>query len=100
MIIINTTDGSKVDVALRLWRGGWDAGLGPDALQDLASDDLNPRPHDDDGYPMMGGDELKEFVAWWTDEVARANTGRDGDGLCGLTEVEIDRGDEWVLTVQ
>ena len=99
MIIINTTDNTKVDVTLHLWRGGWNAGFEPDALQDLASDDLNPRPHDDDGYPMMSADDFHAFIDWWTDEIARSNSGRDGDGLQGLTAEEIARGDEWMLTV-
>ena len=49
---------------------------------------------------MMSADMLKDFIDWWTDEVSRANTGRDGDGLCGLTEAEIERGDEWMLSVE
>lgn len=44
MIIKNSTDNSRVDISLRLWR--------------------------------------------------------DGDGLCGLTADEIDRGDEWMLSVE
>ena len=100
MKIINTTTNKSVDISLRLWRGGWDAGFEPDALQDLAEADLNACPLDEDRNPMMSADELQAFIDWWTDEVASANTGRDGDGLCGLTEVEIERGDEWMLTVK
>lgn len=99
MIIINTTDNTKVDVTLRLWRGGWGAGFEPDAIQDLASDDLNSRPHDDDGHPMMSAADLQAFIDWWADAIARSNSGRDGDGLQGLTDEEIERGDEWMLTV-
>lgn len=98
MTIINTTDNTKVDVSLRLWRGGWDAGFEPDALQDIAASDLNECPRDEDGNPMMSAADLHAFTDWWADEIARANTGRDGDGLCGLTEVEIERGDEWMLS--
>lgn len=100
MIIINSTDNSRVDISLRRYRGGWDCGLEPDALQDLAAADLNDCPRDEDGNPMMSADMLKDFIDWWADEVARANTGRDGDGLCGLTADEIDRGDEWMLSVE
>lgn len=100
MIIINSADGSRVDVSLYIWRGGWDAGPEPDVLQDLAAADLNDCPRDEDGNPMMSADMLKDFIDWWTDEVARANTGRDGDGLQGLTAEEIERGDEWVLSVE
>ncbi len=99
MKIINATTNKSVDISLRLYRGGWDAGLEPDALQDLAEADLNDCPRDGDGNPMMSAGMLKDFIDWWTDEVARANTGRDGDGLQGLTEAEIDRGDEWVFVV-
>ena len=100
MIIINTTGNAKVDVTLRLWRGGWDAGPEPDVLQDLAASDLNECPRDEDGNPMMSADELEEFVAWWRAEVAHANAGLDNrDGLQGLTADEIERGDEWMLTV-
>lgn len=100
MIIVNTTDNTKVDVTLHLWRGGWDAGFEPDVIQDLASDDLNSRPHDDDGHPMMSAADLQAFIDWWEDETQRANSGRDGDGLQGLTADEIDRGDEWMLSVE
>lgn len=100
MIIINSTDNSRVDVSLYIWRGGWDAGPEPDVLQDLAASDLNECPRDEDRNPMMSADMLKDFIDWWTDEVARANTGRDGDGLQGLTVDEIDRGDEWILSVE
>lgn len=101
MIIINSTDNSRVDVSLYIWRGGWDAGPEPDVLQDLAESDLNECPRDEDGNPMMSADELKAFVAWWRAEVAHANAGLDNrDGLQGLTAEEIDRGDEWMLSVE
>lgn len=101
MKIINTTTNKSVDISLRLYRGGWDAGLEPDALQDLAEADLNDCPRDEDGNPMMSADELKEFVAWWRAEVAHANAGLDNrDGLQGLTAEEIERGDEWMLSVE
>lgn len=99
MKIINTTTNKSVDISLRRYRGGFDCDTEPDALQDLAEADLNDCPRDEDGNPMMSADMLKDFIDWWTDEVARANTGRDGDGLQGLTEAEIDRGDEWMFIV-
>lgn len=99
MRIINTTTNKSVDISLRRYRGGWDNDTEPDALQDLAAADLNDCPRDEDGNPMMSADMLKNFIDWWTDEVAHANTGRDGDGLQGLTEAEIDRGDEWMFIV-
>lgn len=101
MTIINSTDNSRVDVSLYIWRGGWDAGPEPDVLQDLAASDLNECPHDDEGYPVMSADALKEFVAWWRAEVAHANAGLDNrDGLQGLTAEEIESGDEWMFTVK
>lgn len=100
MIIINSTDNSRVDISLRRYRGGWDCDTEPDALQDLAAADLNDCPRDEDGNPMMSAGMLKDFIDWWTDEVACANSGRDGDGLQGLTDAEIERGDEWMLTVK
>lgn len=100
MKIINSTTNKSVDVALRLWRGGWNAGFEPDVLQDLAADDLNDRPRDEDGNPMMSANDLCAFVDWWTDEIARSNSGRDGDGLQGLTAEEIDCGNEWILSVE
>ena len=100
MKIINTTNNNSVDISLRLYRSGWSAGFEPDALQDLAEADLNECPRDEDGNPMMSADELQAFIDWWTAEAAHANTGRDGDGLCGLTEAEIARGDEWILLVE
>lgn len=100
MIIINSTDNSRVDISLRRYRGGWDCDTELDALQDLTAADLNECPRDEDGNPMMSAAMIEEFIDWWTDEVARANTGRDGDGLQGLTDAEIERGDEWMLTVK
>ena len=100
MKIINTTTNKRIDISLRLYRGGWDAGLEPDVLQDLAASDLNECPRDEDRNPMMSDAMIKEFINWWQDEAQRANSGRDGDGLQGLTADEIDRGDEWMLTVK
>ncbi len=100
MKIINTTTNKSVDISLRLWRGGWNAGFEPDALQDLAESDLNECPRDEGRNPMMSAAMIEEFIGWWEGEVARANTGRDGDGLQGLTAAEIERGDEWMLTVK
>lgn len=100
MKIINTTTNKSVDISLRRYRGGWDCDIEPDALQDLAAADLNGCLRDEDRNPMMDADMLKDFIDWWTDEVARANTGRDGDGLQGLTADEISRGDEWMLSVE
>lgn len=100
MKITNTTTNANINISLRLYRGGWDAGLEPDVLQDLAEADLNACPRDEDRNPMMSADDLRAFISWWTDEAARANTGRDGDGLCGLTEAELARGDEWMLLVE
>lgn len=100
MKIINTTTNKSVDISLRLWRGGWNAGFEPDALQDLAAADLNECLRDEDRNPMMSADDLRAFISWWTDEAAGANTGRDGDGLQGLTADEISRGDEWMLSVE
>lgn len=99
MKIINTSTNKSVDISLRRYRGGFDCDIEPDALQDLAAADLNDCPRDEDGNFMMSADMLKDFIDWWTDEVAHANTGRDGDGLQGLTEAEIDRGDEWMFIV-
>lgn len=100
MKIINATTNKSVDISLRLYRGGWSCGLEPDVLQDVAAADLNACPRDEDRNPMMSADELQTFIDWWTAEAAHANTGRDGDGLCGLTEAEIARGDEWMLLVE
>lgn len=99
MKIINTTTNKSVDISLRRYRGGWDNDTEPDVLQDLAAADLNDCPRDEDGNPMMSAAALKNFIDWWTAEAAHANTGRSGDGLCGLTEAEIDRGDEWMFSV-
>lgn len=100
MKITNTTTNKSVDISLRRYRGGWDCDIEPDALQDLAEADLNECPRDEDGNPMMSADTIRDFISWWEDETQRANSGRDGDGLCGLTEAEIKRGDEWMLTVK
>lgn len=100
MKIKNMNTHENVNISLRLYRGGWDAGLEPDVLQDLAEADLNACPRDEDRNPMKSADALEDFIDWWTAEAARANTGRDGDGLLGLTADEISRGDEWMLLVE
>lgn len=88
-----------VAISLCLWRGGWDCGLQPDCFQDLEEGFPISHPRDEDGITILSSDaDLEELISWWEDEVSRANRGIDGEGLVGLTQEEIDRGDEWVLS--
>lgn len=110
------TETRTVKIALRYWRGGWDAGYDPDCFSDL---EVNfPLTHD-----MLPGSsdytatdaEVDELITWWRQECANANAGYDherysndedylqygpeGEVLAALTDEQRARGDEWILII-
>lgn len=96
-IIITDRNNEAHDVALRLWRGGWNAGFEPDCLEDLDGYLVSKR--DRHGVVHISDKEFVDVVDWWRSEIANPNSGKDGEVLNALTEDEIERGDEWMLIV-
>ena len=94
------TESKIINIALRLWRGGWNAGLEPDCFQDLETNFRCDHEYDDGTDPILASDaDAQNLIAWWRDECDSANSGNDGECLLALSEDEIDRGDEWQLIV-
>ena len=60
----------------------------------------NPDRENGSNAILATDEAVNALVDWWEAEVNSANQGENGDGLCGLTEKEIEKGDEWVLTVE
>ena len=96
------TETRRLTLALRLWRGGWNAHYEPDCLDDLETDFPRNRPHDEETDDLLATDqEVDGIIAWWQVECANANTGDiDGDGLCCLSQAARENGDEWALIVE
>ena len=84
------TETRLLEITLRLWRGGWNAGYEPDCFDDIGGFDAYT-------YTDKDADEL---ISWWEHECENANKGEDGDGLQGLTEDEINNGDSWDFDVE
>ena len=94
------TESKIINIALRLWRGGWNAGLEPDCFQDLETNFRCDHEYDDGTDTILASDaDAQNLIAWWRDECDSANSGNDGECLLALSEDEIDRGDEWQLIV-
>ena len=97
------TESRIINIALRLWRGGWNAGFEPDCFADLENGDFSReygKGYDDDTDAILASDaDAQTLIAWWRDECDSANSGNDGECLLALSEDEIDRGDEWQLIV-
>ena len=95
------TETRRLTLALRLWRGGWNAGYEPDCLDGLETDFPRNRPHDEETDDLLATDqEVDGLIAWWQWECDNANTGDlDGDALRGLSRAERKNGDEWALIV-
>lgn len=104
-----TTPTRTVTVSLRRYTGGWDRGCGPDCLQDLEPDCLQdlepdfPRTHPDrlpgSDIIVSSDEDLDDMLDFWYTAAYASNHGQDNDGLDGLTEEEIERGDQWILDV-
>lgn len=95
------TETRRLTLALRLWRGGWDAGYEPDCLDDLETDFPRNRPRDEETDDLLATDqEVNGLIAWWRVECDYANAGDHyGDGLRCLSQTERENGDEWALIV-
>lgn len=100
------TETRLLDISLNLWRGGWNAGYEPDCFDDLgciAREGHEVLELDDCGCDkayIYTDKEANELISWWESECENANKGEDGDGLQGLTEDEIGRGDEWNFSAE
>ena len=95
------TETRRLTLALRLWRGGWNAGYEPDCLDDLETDFPRDRPRDEETDDLLATDqEVEGLIAWWQVECDYANAGDHyGDGLRCLSQTERENGDEWALIV-
>lgn len=97
------TETRVVTISLKLWRSGWNAGFEPDCFDDMEPNFpiYNPERDEDEDYVILSSDNaVNDLIDWWESEVEAANRGEDGDGLCGLSEAELENGDEWVLNVE
>lgn len=99
------TEKRLVDISLRYWRGGWNAGYEPDCFQDLEPNfpvQFPEREENEDGFPcaiLCPEKELVELIDFWSEECDLANEGETGDVLEALTDAEIENGDGWNLFV-
>lgn len=101
------TETRLLEITLRLWRGGWNAGYEPDCFDDIggfdARDGHNVIDLDDCGCDkafIYTDNDADKLISWWEHECENANRGEDGDGLQGLTEDEINNGDSWDFDVE
>ena len=97
------TEAKIINITLKLWRGGWDAGYEPDCFDDMDNGSFARefgKGTEEGGTAILANDEdAKNLISWWQDEVDTANQGEDGECLVPLTEEERDNGDEWNLDV-
>ena len=97
------TESKIINIALRLWRGGWNAGYEPDCFADLENGsfarEFGKGLDEETGAILASYSDTQNLIAWWRDECDIANSGNDGDCLLALSGDEIDRGDEWQLLV-
>lgn len=110
------TETRTVNIALRYWRGGWNAGYVPDCFDDFEVNFASTHAMLDGSSDYAATDaEVDELIAWWEQECLTANAGYDherypddevyeqlgpdGEVLAALTDEQRERGDEWVLIV-
>lgn len=97
------TESKIINITLKLWRGGWNAGYEPDCFDDLENGSFARefgKGTADGGTAILASDEdAKRLIAWWQGEVDAVNRGEDGEVLAALTGEERDNGDEWNLIV-
>lgn len=97
------TESKIINITLKLWRGGWNAGYEPDCFGDMdngcfARDFGRGREEGSDAILASDAD-TRDMIDWWQGECTAANRGEDGECLQALTEEELARGDEWTLDV-
>jgi hypothetical protein len=97
------TESKIINITMKLWRGGWDAGYEPDCFDDLENGNFARefgKGTVTDGTAILASDEDAErLISWWQGEVDTANRGEDGEVLAALTDEERGNGDEWDLIV-
>lgn len=94
------TETRRVSITLRVYRGGWNAGYEPDIFDDAEACFIIGRPRDAGSNDVLATDkDTDELIEWWRAEVASVNRGEDRNSLFGLTQEQIDDGDEWILGV-
>lgn len=97
------TETKIINITLKLWRGGWNAGYEPDCFADMENGSFARefgKGTEDGDYAILASDEdVKNLITWWQGEVDTANRGEDGEVLVALTDEERDNGDEWNLIV-
>lgn len=94
------TESRIISIALRLYRGGWNAGCEPDCFHDLEPNFPRDHEHEDGSGAILSSDtDAQALIDWWQGECDSANAGEDGESLQALTDDERSRGDEWNLIV-
>ena len=97
------TETRTVSIALRLWRGGWNAGYKPDCFADLENGsfarEFGKGLDEEIGAILATDADLDNLIDWWQSECDAANSGEDGEVLLALSDEERERGDEWNLIV-
>ena len=97
------TESKTINITLKLWRGGWNAGYEPDCFADMDNGSFARefgKGTEEGSTAILASDEdAKNLISWWQDEVDTANRGEDGEVLVALTDEERDNGDEWDLVV-
>ena len=97
------TETKTINITLKLWRGGWNAGYEPDCFADMDNGSFARefgKGTEEGSTTILASDEdTRNLIAWWQNEVDTANRGEDGEVLVALTDEERDNGDEWDLVV-
>lgn len=93
------TEKRLVEISLRYWKGGWNAGYEPDCFQDLEPNFPMQFPEREEYAILCLEKELVELIDFWSEECDLANEGEPGDVLEALTDAEIDNGDGWNIFV-
>lgn len=99
------TEKRLVNISLRYWEGGWNAGYEPDCFQDLEPNFPLMFPREEDEYGcsnviLCPEKNLCELIDFWEEECIAANEGENGDVLEALTDEEIENWDGWNLIVE
>lgn len=95
------TESKIINIALRLWRGGWNAGYEPDCFADLENGsfarEFGKGLDEETGAILASDADTQKLIDWWQSECDAANIGEDGEVLLALSDEERERGDEWTL---
>lgn len=101
--MIIKTESKIINISLKLYRGGWNAGYEPDCFSDLENGSFAReygKGREEGSDAILASDaDTQNLINWWQEECDTANGGEDGECLVALSEDEIARGDEWTLFV-